>query len=264
MGTRLRYGWFFATLFAVIFAAPVVSADMMPLRREPVQLSLIAAGPLQAGLEVRLQPGWKFYWRSPGEGGVPPRFDWSASQNLAAVDIAWPAPRRISIGNADLHGYTGEVVLPIALSAADVSRPVMLDLTLEYGICKDICILREERLSRLLPPDAAIDGTTAAKLARWRAAVPVPAGAAGIRLLSHRAAPGQLTILLAAEQPLEKPDLFIEGSPEAWFGRPEVALTDGGRQARFVIAVQPADAAASLPLTLTVMDAGRAAELTVQ
>ena len=264
MEAGLRYGRFFAALLAAIFAASAASADMLPLRREPVQLALIAAGPLQAGLEVRLQPGWKFYWRSPGEGGVPPRFDWSASENLAAADIAWPAPRRIGIGNTDLHGYTGEVMLPIALKAVDGSKPVALDLTLEYGICKDICILREDRLTRLLQPDDVIDVAAAVKLARWRAEVPVPAQAAGIRLLSHRAAPGQLTILLAGEQPFAQPDLFVEGAPEAWFGRPEVTLTAEGKEARFAIPVQPAEAAAALPLTLTLTDVGRAAELTVR
>src|SRR5690606_34087546 len=168
-----------------------------------------------------------------------------------------------------LHGYTGEVVLPIALTANDAGKPIALDLRFEYGICKDICILREERLSRILPPDAPIDGRAAATLARWQAALPVPAAAAGITLVSRQAVPGRLTLLLAAKQPFGKPDLFVEGAPEAWFGRPELSLSDDGRQARFVIAVQPAEAALSLPLTLTVTDAGpretrRAVELTVR
>lgn len=264
MRAKLPYRRFFAALLAGLLLVATGGVNASPPPREPVQLALIAAGPLQAGLEVRLQPGWKFYWRSPGEGGVPPRFDWSASSNLAAAEVAWPAPRRISIGNVDLHGYTGEVVLPIALTAVDRSRPIMLDLTLEYGVCKDICILREERLSRLLQPDAGIDEAAAAKLARWQAAVPIPAAAAGIRLLSRQATPGRLTISLGADHPFERPDLFVEGAPEAWFGRPEVSLAPGGREAHFVIPVQPAEAAASLPLALTVTDTRLAAEFTVR
>ncbi len=269
MTRRLPYRRFFAALLGVLLVASAATADSLPLRRDPVQLALIAAGPQQAGLEVRLQPGWKFYWRSPGEGGVPPRFDWSASENLARAEIAWPAPQRISIGATDLQGYTGDVVLPVAVKPQDAGRPVALTLRLEYGICKDICMLREESLSRLLAPDAPVDAVAAAKLARWQAAVPVPAGAAGIRLLSRRAEPGRLVIELAGGQPFARPDLFVEGAPEAWFGRPEVSLTAGGRQARFVIPVQPPEAATALPLTLTLTDAGRpdgrrAAEITLR
>ena len=28
---------------------------------------------IEAGLEFRLAPGWKVYWRSPGDAGLPPR-----------------------------------------------------------------------------------------------------------------------------------------------------------------------------------------------
>lgn len=265
---------FFAVLLAALLTPAVAETSVAETRaspppREPVQLALIAAGPLQAGLEVRLQPGWKFYWRNPGEGGVPPRFDWSASRNLAAAEVAWPAPRRITIGGVDLHGYSGEVVLPLTLKPQEAGKRVTLDLKLEYGICKDICILREDSLSRVLPAGAAVDAAAAAKLARWQAEVPVPAAAAGIRLLSRQAEPGRLVLLLDSGQPFAQPDLFVEGAPEVWFGRPEISLAEGGKTVRFVVPVQPAEAAAALPLTLTLTDtgrsdAGRAVEFTLR
>ena len=83
-------------------------------------------------------------------------------------------------------------------------------------------------------------------------------------LLARQAEAGRLIILLGSAQPFQRPDLFVEGAPEAWFGRPEVTLTAEGKEARFVIPVQPAEAAAALPLTLTLTDVGRAAELTVR
>ena len=48
-----------------------------------------------AAVEIRLAPGWHTYWRVPGEAGIPPRFDWSGSQNLAAVAYEWPRPEII-------------------------------------------------------------------------------------------------------------------------------------------------------------------------
>ncbi|MBT3809658.1 MAG: hypothetical protein HOF99_09175, partial [Rhodospirillaceae bacterium] len=34
------------------------------------------------GLEVRLDDGWKTYWRSPGDAGIPPHVEWENSGNL--------------------------------------------------------------------------------------------------------------------------------------------------------------------------------------
>src|SRR5215831_11014656 len=36
----------------------------------------------RAGIEIKLAPGWKTYWRYPGDSGVPPRFDFAGSQNV--------------------------------------------------------------------------------------------------------------------------------------------------------------------------------------
>ncbi len=39
---------------------------------------------VNAVLQVRLEGEWKTYWRSPGEGGVAPSFDFSTSSNIGA------------------------------------------------------------------------------------------------------------------------------------------------------------------------------------
>ncbi|MFX4601211.1 protein-disulfide reductase DsbD domain-containing protein, partial [Acinetobacter baumannii] len=49
---------------------------------------------LPLGLELRLEPGWKTYWRSPGDAGFAPRLDWSGSGNLAGATLSYPAPHR--------------------------------------------------------------------------------------------------------------------------------------------------------------------------
>src|SRR5882724_3543347 len=45
-----------------------------------------------AAIEIALEPGFKTYWRMPGDSGVPPLFDWSGSRNLASIAPAWPVP----------------------------------------------------------------------------------------------------------------------------------------------------------------------------
>ena len=41
----------------------------------------------RAGVEIKLKPGWKTYWRYPGDSGVPPVLDFSESQNVKSVTV---------------------------------------------------------------------------------------------------------------------------------------------------------------------------------
>ena len=48
---------------------------------------------IQTVLDVELSGDWKTYWRSPGEGGIPPSWDWSESSNIESVEWHWPIPK---------------------------------------------------------------------------------------------------------------------------------------------------------------------------
>ena len=39
-----------------------------------------------AGVQLRMEPGWKTYWRNPGDSGVPPSFDFKGSTNLKQAE----------------------------------------------------------------------------------------------------------------------------------------------------------------------------------
>ncbi len=80
---------------------------------------------VEAGLEIRLAPGWHAYWRTPGDAGVPPSIDWSGSENLAQADIAWPAPARYSLQGFETAAYRDHVVLPIT---ATLNNPAIRSL----------------------------------------------------------------------------------------------------------------------------------------
>ncbi|RUX21351.1 hypothetical protein EOA27_06205, partial [Mesorhizobium sp. M2A.F.Ca.ET.037.01.1.1] len=41
------------------------------------------AGKIRGVLDIALKPGWKTYWRDPGDAGVPPQLDISGSTNIA-------------------------------------------------------------------------------------------------------------------------------------------------------------------------------------
>lgn len=96
---------------------------------------------LLGGIAFQLQPGWKTYWRSPGDSGVPPRFDFSKSDNVEAVTVMWPAPQKFDDG-AGGHsiGYRDQVVLPLRIVAKAADKPVTLRAEINYAVCEKLCI----------------------------------------------------------------------------------------------------------------------------
>lgn len=100
----------------------------------------LSDGSRMAAIEFQLEPGWKTYWRSPGDSGLPPVFDWSGSENLGQVTLHWPAPRAVSSGDGMALGYHDRLVLPFTARPADPGQPVDLAVAVDFGLCQDICV----------------------------------------------------------------------------------------------------------------------------
>jgi len=108
-----------------------------------------------AALRITLDDGWKTYWRAPGEAGIPPHFDWSGSENLADVGVQWPVPKIITSSGMTTLGYKGEFILPIEVKATDPGADIAIEGHLAFGICEDICMPLEARVSAVLPASAS-------------------------------------------------------------------------------------------------------------
>ena len=113
---------------------------------------------LRAGIEIRLEPGWQTYWRDPGDSGAPPKFDFSASENVRSVSVLWPAPQRFPDGaGGNSIGYVNHVILPLHVVPTDDAKQTALRLKLDYDICSNICIPVETNLALRLSGDGAED-----------------------------------------------------------------------------------------------------------
>src|SRR5690348_11497055 len=95
---------------------------------------------VRAGIEIRLAPGWKTYWRYPGDSGVPPRFDFAGSENVKSIEIAWPAPHRFIDESGTTIGYKDDVIFPLHIVPQDAAKPALLRLKADYAVCEKICI----------------------------------------------------------------------------------------------------------------------------
>jgi len=187
---------------------------------------------LLAGVEIRLDPGWKTYWRTPGDG-IPPHFDWSGSRNIAALEVLWPAPRHFRDDLGAYNGYKDRVVLPLVVVPQVRQRPVMLNLKLDYAICKDICIPATVRLS------ADIAAAAGEEVQRMMLAavetIPVRAGQDGrcpdFLAFEHLSAKlegdqPELRIAVTHARDTAPVELFAEASNGQFIPRP-VPLADG-------------------------------------
>ena len=78
-----------AALLLSLFTPDARAQDASPWQEDAHSAVRLLAGSrsgavLLGGIAVQLKPGWHTYWRTPGDSGVPPRFDFSKSDNVEA------------------------------------------------------------------------------------------------------------------------------------------------------------------------------------
>jgi len=219
---------------------------------------LVAGGPNDAALEIRLAPGAITYWRDPGEAGAPPTFDFSASINVARAEALFPAPTRIvEPDGSEAFGYRDEAAFPIAVERRDATKPATLALSLTYAVCAKLCLPAKANLTLTLPAAGATP--YAATIAAARAATPrrVDLSALGAELTALDARDWRLCL---PAEPGPPRDLFIE-APEGWFFTTKAAPGAAGRDC-FAIALedQPAGGAPPIPVRATIVGGDGAVE----
>lgn len=277
---RIRGGAAALAVACAVFLGPWAEALAASasdwIDHEYVRTRLIAAtegvgpsGEVRLGLQVELAPGWDTYWRTPGESGVPTQLDWSESVNLAGTTVEWPLPRRLTAYGVETFVYGDEVVIPITARVENPNQPLAVNLRVDYGVCKDICIpLTDEHNFVLFPGgDVVTDTPHAAKIAFHAMRVPrrdpsphLAIGRVALKLYGGKTI---LEITANAALPLRQPDAFIEGPIPYIFGIPEVMFEQGGRLAilHFPIRGGAPEILAGQDVRITLFDgAGRAIE----
>lgn len=147
----------------------VAEAEVLGGWREP-------SGAHMAAVRITLAPGWKTYWRAPGDAGIPPAFDWSGSRNVGSVTPLWPVPHVFWQNGVRSVGYADEVILPLVVAPRSAGQPVRLSGRIDIGVCEDVCIPVSLDLAADLPAPGAPD----AAISRAMADRPIAAEAAGV------------------------------------------------------------------------------------
>ena len=220
---------------------------------------------LRAGIEVKLRPGWKTYWRYPGDSGVPPHFDFSGSENLKKADVFYPAPHLFTDETGQSLGYKDTVIFPVVVLPQQSGKPVRLRVKVDYAVCEKLCVPVEGRAELVLESgDSKHDPTLTAAEGR----VPKHVTAGQLGLTAKRANDGaKPTVTVDLGAPAGKPvELFVEGPTPQWalpIPKPAKTAPPGRAQFSFELDGLPPGVDPKRPtdLIFTVVTGDRAVEV---
>ena len=149
-----------AALGALLFTAPAFAepVDGGHARIELVSEREVATPgeTVWLGFSFELDPEWHVYWKNAGDAGIPPQMYWAEDMAFPAEaigEISWPVPHRIPVVEGEImdYGYDDRVVLPFPVQIPDdASGEISLSGTLDYLICKDICIPESVELAHTM------------------------------------------------------------------------------------------------------------------
>lgn len=221
---------------------------------------------LRIGLQIKLAPGWKTYWRSPGDAGIPPRLDWSGSTNLKTAKISWPLPEQFEAYGFKSWGYHDEVVFPIDIALQEVGKPLDLKLQLQLGICEDVCIPYTHEFTLSLDAQSARPTAEASIIDAFSQRVPGTIGSDGAALKEVDATSQdgrRFTVTVSAVRPFEDPSIIVEGKEGAYFDLVSSSLSGKRTQAVFELEGHLPAKSDRMPgqdIIVTIFDNGMAGE----
>ncbi|MFT7455938.1 MAG: suppressor for copper-sensitivity B [Marinobacter maritimus] len=150
-------------LFSTLALAKTSTGWITDSNHPPVSVLVELSGQINkdkhsvnALLQVRLADQWKTYWRSPGEGGVAPSFDFSNSTNIKEVSWLWPAPKRYPVSGVETIGYKKQVNFPLTITLQNISQLARLKGVLTLASCTNICVLSDYKIDLTFEPNRLV------------------------------------------------------------------------------------------------------------
>jgi DsbC/DsbD-like thiol-disulfide interchange protein len=224
---------------------------------------------VHAGVEIKLSPGWKTYWRYPGDSGVPPRFNFAQSLNVKSVNVSWPAPDHFVDEGGQSIGYKDSVIFPLRITPEDPTKPVTLRVTLDYAVCEKLCVPARGEAELLLSGGASsLAPLVEAAEARVPKRVPLGEGTVlAIQAIHRETLAGHQRVVVDTKEPAADPvELYAEGPTAEWaLPLPEAlsAAPPGSRRFAFDLdGLPPGASADGAILTLTLVAGQKAIEVT--
>ncbi|WP_323781234.1 protein-disulfide reductase DsbD domain-containing protein [Leisingera sp.] len=255
-----------AVLLAAASGAPALAgaADGGIVQIEVLDGGMTPRGTYMGALRIKLQPGWKTYWRAPGDAGIPPSFSWRGARNVGGLSITWPAPEVFQTSGYRTIGYHDQLVLPLEITPETPGKPVRLKGRMQLGVCKDVCVPAELSFDHQLDSTAGRNPAIAAAMASR----PWSAKEAGVRHAACSLRPSEYGMKVTARISMPsaggKEVAVIEpGNPKLFAGE-TTTRREGGQlvaEAEFLPADDSAYAIDRSQLRITVLGQNHAVDI---
>lgn len=196
-------GVFLLLLLCVNFAQAADTGWMQSPQNDHARIRLQAEkidNSIHALLYVKLAPGWKTYWRSPGEGGVAPKITWD---NKTDAQWYWPVPSRFDISGLTTQGYHEQVIIPMVIEDAGLTN---LSGTLTLSTCSNVCVLTDYPFK--LDLNQPVDAQFAQDFSTAMAAIPANKGVA--EDITAQWQGDTITLKANSDTGWDKPDIFFD------------------------------------------------------
>ncbi len=191
---------------------------------------------VQLAWEAELSEGWKTYWRSPGEAGLPVRIALGGTDQT----LDYPYPERFELFGLETYGYAKRVVIPFHIHTRDTAQKV----TGSFMVCKDVCIPFEGDYGKIGPIKDSSGIIDTLSIESWQPKVPINPvsnleNTTGLTIdtvsLVGPAGHQRVIVDVSSLRDLSAADMLGEVSDYFHFGSPSMKLLADGRKARFIL-----------------------------
>ncbi|MBS9719788.1 hypothetical protein JYU29_03695 [Tianweitania sp. BSSL-BM11] len=247
------------SLFLATLPAHAASSDWFETEGGRIRLvttgSPAADGTLRAALQIDVAPGWKTYWRDPGDAGVPPQITFPPASGITTAEIGFPVPQRFDDGASHWAGYEWPISLALTLHAAPAKAMQSLEADVFLGLCQKICVPVQAQLT--------VDSTRNADDLFDRATVSaafdsLPAEASPSFGVTSTRVEDDTLIVETTAPARENLTLFLASKGGFEFGEPK--HEEGSTRFSVPLLAQPKDAAAPTSIAYTLSNGDTAVD----
>lgn len=248
---RLR-SWPLCALFALALAALTMiipqsgmaaTTSWVELGGGKVRLAAVvdpATNEVSGVVDIKLDAGWKTYWRNPGSSGIPPKFDFGKSTGFTISEVNYPTPELITVQDTQFAGYQDRVMFTFTGKLSEGSA-TEINLDLFIGLCESICIPAQASLSIASQELLSSDPEATRLINQARLDLPIHGSSEAVKLTlgSNQV----LEVSIKTSRADENAVLFVEGL-DNWYVHPAKAVSanDGNCNFEVDISTLPAGA----------------------
>ncbi|WP_339045747.1 protein-disulfide reductase DsbD domain-containing protein [Candidatus Mesenet endosymbiont of Agriotes lineatus] len=160
----------FLILLILLLIYPYVATSRDKVAKFELLIGKVENSKIEAALKVKIEDGWHIYYKDNGDFGIPTSF--SSDDKVFIAKTHWPKPKlhidKIEEDTFISWVYEGIVVFPMTIDLLKNSNDTEFFLTVEYSVCKEICIPKKEEIGIKIKSDYFIDIKVRNLINEWK------------------------------------------------------------------------------------------------